>query len=105
MNFPRTSQALIKATITIALAVALHPAFAAVGATGGLATAQQTLSNIQIALFGLVSVVALIYMIYLGVLAFTEKKTWADFGWGVVHVAAVGGAVALGNWAWALFSS
>lgn len=76
-------------------------AFASVG---GLTVAQTTADSIKTALYGVVGVVALIYMIYLGVMAFTEKKSWADFGWGVVHVSLVGGSIALGTWAWGVFA-
>ena len=41
---------------------------------------------------------------WLGMMAFTEKKSWSDFGWGVVHVSLVGASVALGQWAWTVFS-
>lgn len=70
---------------------------------GGLQKGQQAGESIKTGLFALVGVVALIYLIYLGAMAFTEKKSWSDFGWGVVHVSIVGGSLALGNWAWTLF--
>lgn len=73
-------------------------------ALGGLDKAQTTGSEIKTGLYALVGVVALIYMIYLGVMAFTEKKSWSDFGWGAVHVALVGGSTALASWAWSLFA-
>lgn len=72
-------------------------------ALGGLDKAKSAADDVKTGLFALVGVVALIYMIYLGVMAFTEKKSWSDFGWGVIHVSCVGGAVALGSWAWSLF--
>ena len=71
---------------------------------GGLTKAQSAASDIQAGLFALVGVIAIIYLIYLGVMAFTEKKSWSDFGWGAVHVSVVGGAVALAGWAWTLFA-
>lgn len=88
-----------KATAVIALTVMSMPAFA----LGGLDKAKTAADDIKTGLYALVGVVALIYLIYLGVMAFTEKKSWADFGWGVVYVSLVGGAVALGGWAWTLF--
>ncbi|HHW4683178.1 MAG TPA: TrbC/VirB2 family protein [Xylella sp.] len=73
-------------------------------ALGGLDKAKETADDIRIGLYALVGVVSIIYLIYLGVMAFTEKKSWADFGWGVVYVSLVGGAVAIANWAWKLFA-
>lgn len=73
-------------------------------ALGGLDKAASTATEIKTGLYTLVGIAALIYMIYLGIMAMTEKKSWSDFGWGVVHVAAVGGAVALATWAWSLFA-
>ena len=86
---------------TATLATLSNPAFAALG---GLTSAQTAAGEIKTGLFALVGVVAVIYMIYLGVMAFTEKKSWSDFGWGVVHVSFVGGSVALAGWAWTLFA-
>jgi glucose-6-phosphate-specific signal transduction histidine kinase len=89
-----------KLALVIAVAAVQSNAFA----LGGLDKANSAAEDIKTGLYALVGVIALIYMIYLGVMAFTEKKSWSDFGWGVVHVSVVGGAVALGTWAWALFA-
>jgi len=85
---------------TFALTAMTSPAFA----LGGLDVAKSTAEDVKTGLYSFVGVMALIYLIYLGVMAFTEKKSWADFGWGVVHVSLVGGAVAIGGWAWTLFA-
>lgn len=74
------------------------------GTTGGLSTANQTAENVKVGLFALLGTCAALYMIYLAFMAFTEKKSWSDFGWGIVHVAGAGGAVAVATWAWGLFS-
>ena len=74
-------------------------------ALGGLEKAQSAADDVKTGLFAVVGVVALIYMTYLGVMAFTEKKSWSDFGWGIVHVGAVGGSVQLGSWGWTLFTA
>lgn len=70
---------------------------------GGLTKAQTAATDIKTGLFTLVGVIAIIYLIYLGVMAFTEKKSWADFGWGIVYVSLVGASTALAAWAWGLF--
>lgn len=73
-------------------------------ALGGLDQAKSIAEDVKTGLYALVGVVALIYLIYLAAMAFTEKKTWSDFGWGVVHVSIAGGALALGAWGWSLFA-
>lgn len=73
-------------------------------ALGGLDEAKTIADDVKTGLYALVGVIALIYLIYLAAMAFTEKKTWSDFGWGVVHISIAGAALALGTWAWGLFS-
>lgn len=66
----------------VAAAVAIAAASSNALALGGLDKAKTAADDIKTGLYALVGVVALIYLIYLGVMAFTEKKSWADFGWG-----------------------
>ncbi|MCD8459779.1 TrbC/VirB2 family protein (plasmid) [Xylella taiwanensis] len=89
-----------KGMVTVAIAVASSNALA----LGGLDKATETADDIRVWLYALVGVLSTIYLIYLGVMAFTEKKSWADFGWGVVYVSLVGASVAIANWAWKLFA-
>lgn len=93
----------VAAKYAIALTVAFYQASAF--AVGGLDKAKDAANDIKVGLYALVGVIALVYMIYLGAMAFTEKKSWSDFGWGVIHVSLVGASLALGTWAWSLFSS
>jgi hypothetical protein len=78
-------------------------ASAAPGTAGGLTTAQGTAAAIQTALFGFVGACAGSYLLYTGIMAWSDKKTWGDFGMAVVYVSLVGSAIALANWAWVLF--
>lgn len=71
---------------------------------GGLQTATTAADDIRTGLYGLAGAIAGIYILWLGLMAKTEKKSWSDFGWGVVHVSLVGAAVALATWAWSLFA-
>lgn len=97
LNFTETRNKQIFTALFIA---AIHiDAFA----LGGLDKAKSAADDVKTGLFTLVGVIAIIYLIYLGVMAFTEKKSWSDFGWGVIHISVVGGATALANWAWELF--
>lgn len=84
--------------VSIALATAA-PSWA----LGGLDKAKTAAEDIKTGLYAVVGVVAIIYLIWIGVMAFAEKKSWADFGWAVVYVSLVGAAVAIGTWAWSLF--
>ena len=82
-----------------------NAALAAGGGVGGLNTATSTASNVQIAMYSLAGACAGIYLLYLGMMAWTERKTWSDFGMGVVYVALVGAAGVLATWAWSMFTS
>jgi TrbC/VIRB2 pilin len=105
MKFFTNKNMPVRAALAV-FALGLHgAAFAGAGAAGGLSVAQSTASNIATALFGFASVGAGVYLLYLGLMAWSDKKTWGDFGMGVVHVSLVGGSLALSTWAWALFSS
>lgn len=73
-------------------------------ALGGLDKATSTALEIKIGLYALVGVAAAVYLIYLAAMAFTERKSWADFGWGVVYVSLAGATLALASWAWSLFA-
>jgi hypothetical protein len=85
----------------VSLALMQSSAFA----LGGLDKAQSAASDIKTGIYALVGVLAIIYLLYMGIMAFTEKKSWADFGWGVFYVSLVGASTALGSWAWSLFAS
>lgn len=74
------------------------------GGVGGLTTATTTASSIQTAFFGFVGACAGSYLLYLAIMAKADKKTWGDFGMGVVHVALAGASVVLATWAWNLFA-
>lgn len=94
----------LRSAVLFAVCFALaSAASAAPGTAGGLTTATTTAATIQTALFAFIGGCSGIYLLYTGVMAWSDKKTWGDFGMAIVHVSLVGGAVALANWAWALF--
>jgi len=90
----------VKVVSALFLAVAAQSCFA----LGGLDTATSTANTIKTGLYAFVGVLSLIYLLWMGVMAFSEKKSWADFGWGLVYVSLVGGSVAIGSWAFSLFA-
>ena len=91
-------------TLRIATGAAMLAAHNLVFAAGGLDAVKTEAETIKTGLYAAVGVVAIIYLIWIGVMAFAEKKSWADFGWAVIYVSLVGAATAIGSWAWGLFA-
>jgi hypothetical protein len=73
------------------------------GAAGGLEKAKTVADSIKTGMYALLGAAAGLYLIYLVVMAFTEKKQWSDVAWGVVHVGVAGAIIAIADWAWTLF--
>jgi hypothetical protein len=105
MKWSKSMAESIKAKVVGLAALALTNVAMAQTVPGGLTTAKNTASGIQTGVYEFVGVFAGIYLLYLAVMAKIERKAWADFGMGVVHVSLAGGAVVLAAWAWALFTS
>jgi TrbC/VIRB2 pilin len=89
-----------RALFMVALIATMH---SSAFALGGLDKAAGAAEEIKDGMFALLGIFAGLYLMYLGLMAWTEKKSWSDFGWGVVHVAAVGAAGVLADWAWTAF--
>jgi hypothetical protein len=87
-----------------AFAVAVVTASAHAGASGGLTKASTAAEEIKTALFTFMGAAAFIYVMYLMIMAFAEKKQWSDVGMGVVHVAIAGAVLGLVAWAWPLMA-
>lgn len=95
----------IKASIKQLTAATAALAFSvSVQAAGGLDIIKEKADGIKTTAFTILGVFALIYLIYLAIMAMAEKKQWSDFGMGVVHVIAAGATISLGTWAWGIFS-
>lgn len=75
-----------------------EPAFAA-GGLGNLNKATDALEEIKTWVFSLACVAALLYMVYLVVMAFAEKKSWNDVMMALAYCAIAGGSLIAGNWA------
>lgn len=74
-------------------------------AAGGLNVGTTEANSWKTWLYGILGVICLIYLVWLCIQAMWEKKQWSDVGWGLVHVAACGGIVAAGTYAWSLWGS
>lgn len=89
---------------TVALTLIAAIASGSVMAGGGLAAASTAATTFQTWLYSFIGICSGIYMLYVGAMAKSGKKSWGDFGMGVLHVAAVGGSLAVATWAWSLFA-
>jgi hypothetical protein len=88
-------------TTTLAVLISvltITPAFA-----GGLNSATAAATSFKIWFYGFVGIVAVCYLLYKGVEAWTDRAHWSDFGIAIAKVAAVGGVVVIAPWAWNLF--
>lgn len=92
---------ILENTFALTLLSATQVAFAST--LGGLSKAQMAATDIKNGFFILVGIIVAIWLLYIFVLALSEKKSWADFGWGVVYTSFGGGAIALATWAWSIF--
>ncbi len=70
---------------------------------GGLDSATDALSEIKTWLFGFVGLSALVYLLYMVLMAFLERKSWSEVALALVYCAIAGGAVVGGTWALGLF--
>jgi hypothetical protein len=96
---------IMKLTIkTAVLTLIAAIASTSVIAGGGLNAATTAATTFQTWLYSFIGIGSGIYMLYVGAMAKSGKKSWGDFGMGVLHVAAVGGSLAVATWAWSLFA-
>lgn len=75
----------------------------AAGGLSNLNKATDALEKIKIWVFGLAGVAALLYMVYLVLMAFAEKKSWNDVMMALAYCAIAGGSLMAGNWALSLW--
>ena len=89
--------ALLGATITV---LAANPAYA-----GGLSSGSTAASTFYTWMYSLLGILAGCYLLYKGMMAWTDKEHWSDFGAGVGKVAVVGAVTVLAPRAWSLFTN
>jgi type IV secretory pathway VirB2 component (pilin) len=97
----KISGATAQALTVVALTFAAQAAFAA----GGLDKATSEATSFKTWFYGFLGIVAVIVLLYYGLMAWFERKSWADFVMAVVGVAVVGSVTTLGPYVWSLFSS
>jgi type IV secretory pathway VirB2 component (pilin) len=98
----KISGASAQALIAVALTVAAQTALAA---GGGLDKVTSETTSFKTWFYGFLGVVAVIVLLYYGLMAWFERKSWADFGMAAVGVAVVGSVGTLTPYLWTLFTS
>lgn len=83
---------------TALVAVAADPAFA-----GGLSSGTSAASNFYTWMYTILGIIAGCYLLYKGLMAWTDREHWSDFGAGCLKVAAVGAVSVLAPWLWGVF--
>jgi len=94
-HLSRLALALLGATVAALIA---EPAFA-----GGLSAGTSAASNFNVWLYAILGILASAYLSYKGVLAWTDKEHWSDFGYGCLKVSVVGAVSVLAPWLWGLW--
>lgn len=98
-----TTQSLPPRRIAAVLALML---VSSVAMAGGLESGTQAANNFKIWFYSFVGIVAVIYLLYVGVQCFGSRGDWVhDFGGACIKVAAVGSVIVLAPWLWSLGAS
>lgn len=71
----------------------------------GLQKANTALESIKTWAYGILGIGIFLYIMYHVVMALMNKGSWADVMMAVVYSAVAGGVLALGEWAWSIFST
>lgn len=79
--------------------------FSAVAFSAGLSSATQEVNEIKTWLYTVLGVLAGIYLMVNVGMAFAEKKDWGDVLAAIGKVAAAGGILIAGDWAWSIWGS
>lgn len=95
-----------KMTFFAVLLIALFSMFVSpdVFAAGGLDSGITATSDLKSSGYKWLGIVATGYIIFNVVMAYLGRKGWGDVAMAVMYCAIAGGAIALGDYAWSLFS-
>lgn len=91
--------ALYPLLLTIALLTFSRPLWA-----GGLDAGTTAATDFRDWFATFVGVAAGVYLLYRGIMAWSNKIQWIDFGSSVAMVAVTGGAIVLADWAYGVFA-
>jgi type IV secretory pathway VirB2 component (pilin) len=95
----------ITASQATVVTVLCFAAQGAIAAGGGLSRANDEANNFRLWLYGFLGVIAVIVLLYYGLCAWFERKSWSDFAMACVGVAVVGAAPSIATYLWTLFSN
>ncbi|MDG6896378.1 conjugal transfer protein TraC [Volucribacter amazonae] len=73
-------------------------------AAGGLDSGITATSELKTSAYKWLAIVATGYIIFNVVMAYLGRKGWGDVAMAVMYCAIAGGAIALGDYAWSIFS-
>lgn len=73
-------------------------------AAGGLDAGVAATSELKTKAYKWLAVLATGYIIFNVVMAYLSRKSWGDVAMAVMYCAIAGGAIALGDYAWGIFS-
>ncbi|MFI3256093.1 MAG: TrbC/VirB2 family protein [Psittacicella sp.] len=93
----------ISAFTFILLGVSTSSSFAS--SLGGFNTADSYASEIETAIYTLIGTIAIIFLIYKGLMAYFDKIDWMEFLKSVMWVAILGAIPTLGVWAFSIWAS
>lgn len=95
-----------KLTFLAILMIALLSMFVSpdVLAAGGLDSGVQATNELKTTAYKWLAIVATGYIIFNVVMAYLGRKGWGDVAMAVMYCAIAGGAIALGDYAWSIFS-
>lgn len=88
-----------------AVAVMTSAPALAMASGGGLDQATSALERFKTWFYGFLAVASLVYISFQAAMAMADKVPWADVGIAVGKVAAVGGILVVGQWAWGIWGS
>ena len=87
-----------KVSLGLVSLAAASPAIA-----GGLDDATSAITEIKTWAYGFLGVAVFLFLMYKVGMALADKEPWADVMTGLGKVAAAGGIIVAGEWAWAIF--
>ena len=80
------------------------PMLAHADLAGGLNQAKSEINTTVMAVYGIVGVIAIGYLLFKFVESWTGRADWKEMGLAVIHVAIAGSVVVLAPWAWNYFT-
>lgn len=100
LNIGAKLKSMMPAFFAVALGffVFVEPSYA------GLQKANTALGEIKTWAYSILAIGIFLYLMYHIVMALMNKGAWADVMMAVVYSAVAGGVLALGEWAWSVFS-